>query len=121
MGGAVAEELAEGLLVIGDAVLLDQSDDVCGSEAGERGFGEVRVGGEEVFGAAVDVGEVAAAAAGDEDLFAGPVRRVRGGGRGGRGGRFDGAHQAGGAGSEYYDIHLLRAHLLWDSPSFMMA
>ncbi len=71
--GAVAEELAEGLLVVRDAVLLDQGDDVGGREAGEGGFGEVRVRGEEVFGAGVDVGEVAAAAAGDEDLLADAV------------------------------------------------
>ena len=30
VGGAVAEELAEGLLVVGDAVLFDEGDDVGG-------------------------------------------------------------------------------------------
>ena len=52
VGGAVAEELAEGLFVIGDSVLLDHGDDVCGCEAGERGFGEVRIFGEKIFRAA---------------------------------------------------------------------
>ncbi len=54
---------AEGLFVVGDTVLPDQGDEVGGGEAGERGFGEVGVLGEEVFGAGVEVGEVAAASA----------------------------------------------------------
>ena len=74
--GAIAEELAEGLLVIGDAVFLDQRDEVAGRVAGERGLREVRVGGEEVLGCAVEVGEVAAAAAGDEDLFADAIGMI---------------------------------------------
>ena len=73
VGGAVAEELAEGLLVVGDAVSLDEGDEVARGEAGERGLGEVGVGGEEVFRRGVEVGEVAAAPSGDEDLFAGTV------------------------------------------------
>ena len=51
-GGAVAEELAEGLFVIADAVVLDHGDDVCRGEAREGGLCEVRVFGEKVFGAA---------------------------------------------------------------------
>ncbi len=71
LGGAVAERVGRGFFhVPGDAVLFDEGDDVGGGVAGERGFGEVRVGGEKVFGAGVDVGEVAAASAGDEDLLA---------------------------------------------------
>jgi hypothetical protein len=74
VGGAVAEELSEGLFVIANAVLLDHGDDVCWYEAGQRGFYEVRVFREKVFRAAVDVGEVASAASGDQDLFADAFR-----------------------------------------------
>ena len=45
--GAVAEELAQCLLVIGDAVLLDQCDEVMRRVSGKRGAGEVRIRGEE--------------------------------------------------------------------------
>ena len=86
VGGAVAEELAEGFFVVGDAVLFDEGDDVGWGVAGEGGLGEVGVFGEEVFGAGVEVGEVAAASAGDEDFFAGLSAWSRGG-RGGCGGR----------------------------------
>ena len=41
--GAVAEELAQCFLVIGDAVLLDQCDEVMRRIAGERGASEVRI------------------------------------------------------------------------------
>jgi hypothetical protein len=49
---------------------LDQCDEVLRRVAGERGACEVRIAGEETVRSAVDVGEVAAAAAGDENLFA---------------------------------------------------
>jgi hypothetical protein len=65
VGGAVAEELAEGFLVVGDGVFFDEGDEVARGVAGEGGLGEVGVGGEKVFGRGVEVGEVAAASAGD--------------------------------------------------------
>jgi len=68
--GAVAEELAKGLLVPGNAETLDQLEKVPRLVEGERGLGEVGILREEVGGRAVNVGEVAAAAAGDEDLAA---------------------------------------------------
>jgi len=68
-GGAVAEKLAESFLVVGDAVLFDEGDEIGGSVAGQCGFGEVRVGGEKVFRLAVKVGEVAASAAGDQNFI----------------------------------------------------
>jgi hypothetical protein len=68
--GAIAEELTEGLLVIRNVVPLDECDEIARCVTGERGAGEVRIGGEELFGGAAEVGEIAAAAAGDQDLFA---------------------------------------------------
>ena len=43
--GAIAEELAQGLLVIGDVMPLDQCDEVVRRVAGERRAGEMRIGG----------------------------------------------------------------------------
>ena len=68
--GVVAEELAEFLLVPADAVAVDQRDEVARRVARERRAAEVRVRGEVVRRAGADVGEVAAAAAGDADLLA---------------------------------------------------
>jgi hypothetical protein len=76
LGGAIAEELAEGLLVIGNAMPLDERDEVPRRIAGERRACEVRIGGEETVRSAVDVCEIAAAAAGDEDLFANAVGMI---------------------------------------------
>ena len=67
---AVAEELAELLLVEAHAVLLDQRDEVGRRVARERRAAEVRVLGEEVLGPRAQVGEVAAPAARDQDLAA---------------------------------------------------
>ena len=107
LGGAVAEELAEGLLVLGDVVFFDQGEEVRRGEAGERGLGEVGVGGEEVFGAGVEVGEVAAAAAGDEDLLAGAVGVFEDEDAAAAAAGFDGAHEAGGAGAEDEDVEVI--------------
>jgi hypothetical protein len=60
--------------VIGDAVFFDQGDEIGGSVTRQCGFGEVRVRGKEVFRLAMKVGEIAPAAAGDQDLFADAIR-----------------------------------------------
>jgi hypothetical protein len=51
-------------------------DEVRRRVAGERRDGEMRVGGEEAVGRGVEVGEIAAAAARDQDLLARPVGMV---------------------------------------------
>ncbi len=58
------------LLMVGDAMALDLAQEVLGAEARQRRGAEVRVGREVVLRAGVQVGEVAAAAAGDQDLAA---------------------------------------------------
>ena len=100
----VAEQLPEGLLVIGDAVFLDQGDEILRGIAGQRRAAEMGIARQEAFRRAAQVGEVAAAAAGNDDLLArfvgmidqqhlatplaGPER----------------AHQASGAGADNRDI-----------------
>lgn len=95
--------------MVADSVFLDQGDDVCRCEAGERGFGEVRVFGEEIFRAAMDVGEVASAASGDQDLLADAFRMVQQDNAPATPTCFDCAHHAGRACSQNYDINLLHS------------
>jgi hypothetical protein len=98
--GVVAEELAQGFLVVPDAVAFDEGDEVGGGVACERGFGEVGVGGEEVVGVGVEVGEIAAASAGDEDFFADAAGVFEEGDAASAFAGFDGAEEAGGTCSE---------------------
>lgn len=67
---AITEELAKRFLVIRNAVLFYQANKVHGGVRRQRGFGEVRISGNEVFRLAMKVGEVAAAAARNQNLFA---------------------------------------------------
>ena len=68
--GAVAEELAQRLLVPGDAVTLDQVEEILRGVAAERGLHEMRVLREVAIGRGAEIGEVAAATARDQDLLA---------------------------------------------------
>ena len=97
---AVAEQLPQRLLVEGDPVAADEIDEVGLRVAAQRRRAEVRVAGQEAVGRRGEVGEIAAPAAGDEDLGAGLVgvleqqdlaAALAGGQR---------AHQPGGAGAE---------------------
>ncbi len=69
-GPVVAEQLAQFLLVVGHAVPVDHRDEVPLGVAGQSGLDEMRVLREEVGRLRVDVGEVAAATTGHEDLLA---------------------------------------------------
>ncbi len=90
-GGVVAEELAEGFFVVGDAMFFDEGEEIRGSVAGQGGFGEVGIRGEEILRLAMDVGEVAAASAGDEDFLADAVGVFEDGDATAALARFDGA------------------------------
>ena len=67
-GPVVAEQLAGGFLVVGDAVLLDQLDEIERGEPAERGGAEVRVVGHVILGVDPEIGEVAAPAPGYRNL-----------------------------------------------------
>src|SRR5262249_54005397 len=101
---AVAKKLAELLFVVGNGVALDHRNEVLGSEAGEGGTGKVRVGGDEVFRCGVEVGEVTAAAAGDEYLLAGRVAALEDEDAATARAGHEGAHEAGCAGAEDDDV-----------------
>src|SRR3546814_16382877 len=66
----VAEQLAERLFVPGDAMGVDQRDEIGGGVARQRRLGEMRVRRQKAIGGGVDVGEVAAPAARDQYLLA---------------------------------------------------
>ena len=100
MRGAIAKKLAESFFVIGDAVLFNERDEVRGSEAGEGGFGEVRIGGDEIFRAAMDVCEIAAAASGDKDFLADLAGAFEDGNATAAPAGFDGAEESGGTCTE---------------------
>ena len=72
-GGTITEKLAECFFMVRDVVLFDECQEIGRSVTGQRGFGEMWIGGMKVFGGGVDIGEVAAASTGDEDFFADPV------------------------------------------------
>ena len=98
--------------MIWNSVPLDHRDDVCGRKAGEGGFCEVRVFGEEIFRAAVDVGEIAPAASGDEDLLADALCVIQQDDPAAAAACFDCAHHSGGTGAQDYDINLLHSSSL---------
>ena len=72
-GGTIAEQLSERLFVIRNAMLLDERDEIRGGIASQQGLREMRVPGKIILGLAAEVGEIAAAATGDENFFAKPV------------------------------------------------
>src|SRR5579862_424563 len=69
----VAEKLSRRLLVIGDVMLFDQSNEVSGRIPCQRGFYEVWIRGYEMFRLAIDIGEITSATARNENLFAGTL------------------------------------------------
>jgi hypothetical protein len=98
--GAVAEKLAESFLVIRNAMPFYQRNKIRRRVAGQRGFGEVFVGAEKIIGAAMDVREIAAAAAGDEDFLADAVSAFEDGDAASSFSGLGRAEEAGGASAE---------------------
>ncbi len=108
--GAVAEELAQRLLVPCDAVALDETDEVGGRVACQGRFGKVGIGGEEIVGAGVQIGEIASATAGDEDLFAGAAGALEHSNAAAAAASLNGGHEAGGASAEDENVETVCGH-----------
>ncbi len=102
--GVVAEKLAERFFVIKDFVFFDEGNEVGGRVAGQGGFGEVGILREEVFRLAMEIGEVAAASAGDEDFLADFFGAFEEEDAAAAFCGFGGAEEAGGAGAEYEKV-----------------
>jgi hypothetical protein len=90
-------------------MLLNHGDDVRWGEASERGFCEVRIFREKIFRAGVDVGEVAPAAPGDQDLLADAFRVVEQDDASATAPGLNRAHHAGGARAQNYNINFLHS------------
>ncbi len=102
----IAEQLPQGFLVVGNAMALDQSDKVPLGVAAERRFTEMRISRDEILGAGIHIGEIAAPAARDQDLFARLLGVIQHQHRPTPGRRCCCAMQAGGAGTNHYYIVL---------------
>jgi hypothetical protein len=85
-------------------------DEVGGRVAGQGRLGKVGIGGEEVVGAGVQVGEVAAAAAGDKDLLAGLVTALEYRNAAAAAAGFNGGHEARGASAEDENVETVWLH-----------
>jgi hypothetical protein len=102
--GVIAEELAERFFVIGDAALFDEGDEILWRVARERGFCEMGIGGEEIFGSGVEIGKVAATSTGDEDFFADAIGEFNDGDAAATLSSLEGAEKSGGTGTEDEDV-----------------
>jgi hypothetical protein len=85
-------------------MFLDERKKIAGREAGQGGFGEVGIGGKEIFGRGVNVGEIATTTAGDEDFFADAVGMLDDRDAATTFASFDGAEKAGGASAEDQNV-----------------
>jgi len=97
----VAEQLAELLLVPGDAVALDEFDEIIRRVARQRGLAEVRIRRQEIRWRRSGIREIAAAAAGHQDFLADAIRMLDHEHAAAAPARCDRAHQAGRAGADY--------------------
>ncbi len=72
----VAEQLAERLFVIRNAVAFHQGDEIAGAVAMQRGNAEMRIARQEILGCATQIGEIASPAARDADLLSRRSRMI---------------------------------------------
>jgi hypothetical protein len=56
-------------------MFFDHDKEIVRREAGESGFCEMGIGGEEILRSGVNIGEIAATAAGNKDFFADAIRK----------------------------------------------
>ena len=86
--------------MVGDPMFFDEADEIRGSIASQGRFGEVTIGGEEIFCSRLEIGEIAAASTGDENFFPDSIGAFEDDDAPSPLAGFDGAHQTSGAGSE---------------------
>jgi hypothetical protein len=103
-GGAVAEKLAESFFVVRNGMAFDEGDEIRGGVARQRRFGEMGIGGDKIFRAAMKISEIAAASAGDEDFLADARGALEYRDAAAALAGFNGAQQAGGSGTENQGI-----------------
>ena len=106
--GAVAEKLAEGLFVVGNAVAFHERDEIRLRVASQRRDAEARIARDEILRRGVDVGEIAASPARDADFLAGRARMVDHQHRASAPARLDGAHHPGRARADHHNVEILQ-------------
>ncbi len=84
----------------GNAMALDEVDEIAGCIAGKRGLAEMRILRQEILRARMDVGEVAPPAARDADLFARRLGMIEDHDAAPAFARFDRTHHAGSTGTD---------------------
>ena len=89
-------------------MFFHERDEVVGRVSGERGFCEMRIRGDEIFRRAMNVGEVAASSAGDEDFFADAVGALKDRDAAAALASFGGTEESCGAGAEDKDVRFVR-------------
>src|ERR1700744_3365949 len=95
-------------------MLLDQRKEIGRSVTSQRRLGKVRISREEVFGVGVQVGEVTAAASGDQNLFADAIGMLQQENSTTAATGMHGAEKPGGAGA--HNKHVIDAALNPASP-----
>ena len=103
----ITEELAVSFFVIRNVIFLDKCYEIGRCTAGENRLAEMRIGREKIFGLAMQIGEIAAASAGDKDLLGDAVSTLKNGDAPAAFASFDGAQEAGGTGAENDDIKVV--------------
>ena len=105
---AVAELLTQFFLMIGNAVFFHQGDKILRGVTRQGGAAEIGVGREEVVRPGVDIGEIAASAAGDGDFLSGAVIAFEQGDPASALSGGEGAHHARGPAADDDDVELCR-------------
>ena len=93
--GAITEQLSQGLFVIRNVMLLHQRDKIGRRIAGQRGFCKVRICRNKVFRRAMEIGEVTASAAGNENFLALTLSTFEHGNAPSPAARFNRTHESG--------------------------
>ena len=101
--------------MVGNAVPAYHSDEVFGCVSRQRGLVKLRIAGNEMIGRRVDIGEIAAPAPRNPDLFPGFLVLLKDDNRSAAPAGLDGAHQTRRAGA---DDHYVVRHvdMIWENP-----
>jgi hypothetical protein len=88
-------------------MLFNESNEIGGSVASQGGFREVLVGGDEVFRTTMEVGEIAAASAGNQDFLSDLIGAFEHSDTASAFAGLDGAEQPGGPGAKNQSVKFM--------------
>ena len=90
--------------MVTDLVFFDESDEIRRRVAGQGGLGEMRIRGNKIFRLAINVCEIAAPAAGNQNLFYDAIRPLQQCDAAATLAGYGGAEKSGGAGTEDHNV-----------------